>query len=611
MASSSANASKPRIYPRLPILISAFTVLALFSTIHIHRLAPLFHFPSLSFTNTVSETVDEHAVNSEYRPSRNSIYTRFTREQIDAWTHIDVRANFRRLLPEDLPSSPNASRHDVCLFIGRDPNAWHLWDRRNSRSICVTSPVCIATDAHNTVMHTSDFSQTECRVVTPAYNPLPVPFDDPHRHEPRLWPCAEAQHRLQLCPWSSESQPFPEPCITPHSAHPATFDHTLQTAENNSALYKGVTLVVPRYAFGGNIYHFAAMIAAVAHAVVNLPTILAHYGLHKLNPPNALDDYPLNILFLSQRRSGFPWQSGLETVLTSGRMSRVFPRGLQVSFISDQSSSHVCIENPVLMGQRGHVNAWPFPNSSEIVLDGSQVPKDSIEFRQDVYSALDIQPPPIFRDDHGLLRIRVPPLALGYAKRGGRSSVVGAGVHAAGTVRRFSDDDEAWFLDMLTNETRSREIELHEFLTTSDETFADQVKKTEKVGFIVGIHGANLANCIFMRPMGVLLEIFPANVSSSCYIGGSNSGLAYLVHEAQVKASPQESGCSIDENRCWKLSRQRLVKIGTKGDRDALRDLVRRGISYLTWINVNFPDGVPVRYDPLTSYYVFNGSTWF
>lgn len=606
MASLLPLSLKPRTYHRLLVITSSVAVLAILSAIHILRLSPFFSAFLTSDYGAPTLPIHQRASESEEQLRHNPIYQRHTAEEINSWNQLDIRAHFRRLIPEDLPASPPVSPHDVCLFIGRDTNSWHLWRRRNSRSVCVTSPVCIGTDTENTIVHTSNFARSECRVVTSAYNQYPAPFDNPHRHEPDLWPCPEAQYRLQLCPWPNTSKTSPKPCVTPYPTDSSSFQHIVNLSQLHQSLFKGVTVVVPRYPFVANIYHFAAMISTVAHAVNNIHIILAHYGLHKLRPSDALEKYPLNLLFLTQRRSKLPWQISLETILINGRMSRVVPKGIQVSFITEKPGTHVCIENPVLLGQRGHVNAWPFPNSTEIALDGTQVPKDAIHFREDVYSALGINPGPMFRHENGALYLHPPPLVLGYARRAGRSSAIGMGVHAAGTVRRFSDVDEAWFTQMLTNETRAAGLQFRDILTTPDETFVEQVKKVEKVGFIVGIHGANLANCIFMRPMTALLEIFPANVDSSCYIAGSNSGLAYFKYEAELEASPQESGCSKAEKRCWKLTRQRMVKIGTERDRTTIRNYVRLGIAHLIRLNKDYPHGIPVHYDLLSSYYVLN-----
>lgn len=521
----------------------------------------------------------------------------------NSWDHVAHRRKYRELNESMLPAKPPPADHDVCLIIGGDPSSWQVF-RRNSRSLCVTSPLCIPVNDRQSILHTSIMSETACRLVTPEYDALPPPFDDPWRHEPDLWPCHKLQHRLELCPWPSSTGTLPQPCVPYEPASDLNFSRTVKFATDRQSVYEGVTIVVPRYPFTSNIFHFAASIAFVTHAAANIHTIIDHFGENRLTPPDSMTRYPLSILFMTQRRANLPWQDSLERVLTRGRIAHILPKGLRMSYLTNTSSSYVCVRNPVLMGQRSHVNAWPFPNVTEIALDGTAVPRASIEFRSDVYSALHIEPAPISPiGKDGVRHIPPPPLVVAYARRPGREANIGMGVHAAGTVRRFSEDDEQWFVEMLRVETQAANVELQVFTGTAEDSFDLQVKRMEKVGFVVGIHGANLANCIFMRPFGALFEIFPANAYSTCYVAGANSGLAYFVHFAKVEASPDESGCSAKEIRCHVLKRQRLVKISTEEDREGIRENIRRGIQHLVDMNLRYPQGVPVEFDRLSGTY--------
>lgn len=587
MAHFHNHSTKRRLHARTILFLSTFFI-TVFLIIYHSFLAPIFHLPPLLSSSLTSDYTREHNI--------------YSSAVVDKWDQTEIRIHYERLTSAMLPPKPPPSAHDVCLLLGRNTHSWRLW-QRNSRSVCVTSPVCIPTDASKPLMHTSALSLTNCRVVTPAYEALPAPLDDPYRHDPELLRCHELQHQMQLCPWPGVSQAKPKPCIPRTPTSQLAFSRTFRRALSSRAVFEGITLVVPNYPYPANIFHFAASIAMVAHAAVNIETIVAHYGKNRIFPRDAFRTLPLNVLFLSRRRFSLPWQLSLEQILMSGRVARVLPNGVRVSYLAEQSSSYVCVRNPVLMGQRGHTNAWPFPNATEIALDGSEVPSDAIDFRNDVYTALRLRPAPISRGVDGVLRIPPPPLVVGYSQRAGRESIVGMGVHAAGTVRRFSDEDEQWFSEMLHNETMAGGVGLQTFLTTAEDTFEHQVRRMEKIGFVVGIHGANLANCIFMRPFGALFEIFPANMSSSCYFGGSNSGLAYFEHAARVKATPQESGCTEEEVRCFTLARQRLVKIGTREDRDLIRQRVQQGIEHLLRLNSKYKNGVPVVYDRVSATY--------
>lgn len=144
--------------------------------------------------------------------------------------------------------------------------------------------------------------------------------------------------------------------------------------------------------------------------------------------------------------------------------------------------------------------------------------------------------------------------------------MVRGNVHAAGTVRRFSNADEEWFEGMLRNETRAAGFGLYAFTIHGNESLRVQAATFSKLGVVIGIHGANLVNAVFMRPLGGFVEALPKGAKSQCYLAGLNSGLAYWRHEAMEIATPEESRCSREEKRCWKVKRQRMVKIRTNKD---------------------------------------------
>lgn len=58
-------------------------------------------------------------------------------------------------------------------------------------------------------------------------------------------------------------------------------------------------------------------------------------------------------------------------------------------------------------------------------------------------------------------------------------------------------------------------------------SFQQQYEILKYKTIAIGIHGANLANCIFMPPYSVLFEIFPHAFSHQMYMHGGNSGLFY------------------------------------------------------------------------------------
>lgn len=362
--------------------------------------------------------------------------------------------------------------------------------------------------------------------------------------------------------------------------------------------------MVPQYPYTGNIYHFSNVATLITDVATHLTTILAHYGTHKLRPPDARTRHPLTVLFHSMPNRN-EWQSSLLSALIRTRLARSAPAArVDVLYAPKLEVSRICLHNPILLGRRGHVNVWPFPNASVVPSDASSVPAASVRFRQDVYSAFDIEPAPLRHSldapaggDGNVVYLSLPPRVLGYSRRPGRAAVVGGNVHAAGTVRRFSEKDEMWIEQVLHDEARRMGFELRLFTVMANMSLEEQVRMFSELGVVVGIHGANLVNSIFMRPLSAMVEIFPAKTESPCYYAGSNSGLAYFGHKAIEQASPQESGCLASEKRCWLLPRQRLVKIGSEADREAIRNKLRAAMQHVARLHEAHAKGVAVRYD--------------
>ena len=305
----------------------------------------------------------------------------------------------------------------------------------------------------------------------------------------------------------------------------------------------------------------------------------------------------------------FAWQSTLLSAILSTRVPRASPLShVNVVYAQQIEQPRICLRNPVLLGRRGHISVWPFPNASVVVEDATAVPVSAVHFREDVYAALKLagvaRNPVIKRTldapasgEDAVARLSLPTRVLGYARRAGRAAFVSGNVHAAGTVRRFGPDDEAWFTGMLREETASAGFKLRDFTPSGDETLKAQAGRFAALGVLVGIHGANLVNAVFMRPLSGMVDIFPARVASPCYVAGLKSGLRYWKHVATEMASPEESGCSQYKKRCWLLPRQRMVKIATREDRTAIRQLVRDAIEHVNKLHRDYADGVPVRFD--------------
>lgn len=273
--------------------------------------------------------------------------------------------------------------------------------------------------------------------------------------------------------------------------------------------------------------------------------------------------------------------------------------GIIVSLYFMEDIDRVCLRNAVLLGRRGHVNSWPFMNATEVPLDGKSVPKGAVDFKRAVYDTFDIKG----RLPNGEMdgESQLPPFAVGYSRRDMEPD--SEGYYRTGANRRFSAEDDAWLEHMLKNETESAGAKLFSFAFSSAQCLREQVDIVAKVGFIVGIHGANLVNAVFMPPFGVMMEIFPKGATERCYVAGGNSGLKYLRFEPSEMATPWESGCDPKDVECRNELRQRRVKLDKKEDRTRIREMVREGIKHLREMRDKFPRGIPVQFNRHTVNY--------
>lgn len=372
------------------------------------------------------------------------------------------------------------------------------------------------------------------------------------------------------------------------------------------------TILVPSYPYPGNIFHFSNVAASLPYFVDHLPQMIKLWGISYV--PNASNAIYFKFLRASvkhvtilmrapkQQTQYGSWQNALLQIMVEHRLRA---KGIRVTleFLTpDHNAQHeyLCLRNALILGERGHVNLWPFPNATEIPLDGHSVPADAVRFKQAVYKATDV----VARLPEGNSGIsELPPLVLGYARRVGSDLDSTEKATSLGAVRKFSTEDEKWFSDMLKNETDSAKVKLHVFTTTGEESFREQVRNIVRVGFVVGIHGANLVNSIFMHPFGALFEILPTYAGSRCYLGGMNSGLAYYRYTSTEFATPEESGCTPNQKQCFEQVRYRRVKMGSKSNRDAVREYIREGLRHLIDLHKKYPQGIPVKYNPDSTYY--------
>lgn len=496
---------------------------------------------------------------------------------------------------------------DVCHLVGFDSDTPFLW-RYNSRMLCMASAVCVRSDApFDAYLHSSNLNETKCFIDTPGLVPLRElgnnRADKPHA-------CPDLQREKVLCAHGPGLHMNAPSCPQVKAWDEVDIENATATR-----WFEDITVLVPAYPYPGNIFHHGNALSWMSFAVESLSLLLDQWGAGNVHAPGGKASYfpdgnvrvrKVNLVFRSHKL-GPGWQSSLLEVMLRHRLST---DGVNVTVhylpASTDDTRHTCFRNVVVLGRRGHVNVWHFPNATRVPLDGSAVPLDAVNFKRAVYKAFDISARLPSRGGGGKMVSELPPLTVGYSRRIGAKEI-GGSVHLGSSTRMFSDADEAWFTGMLREETEKAGVRLHTFTISSKESLEHQVKNIAQVGFLVGIHGANLVNSIFMHPFGGLLEILPHGATSQCYVAASNSGLAYYRYVSSEAASAEESGCTEQNVQCHKLARQKRVKIGSKKDRDGIRDLVRKGIEHLRYLHDMYPGGIFVRYVERTAYFDIPG----
>lgn len=490
---------------------------------------------------------------------------------------------------------------DHCFIVGYNPKAPALW-QFNSRALCLSSSVCLSTRSpDDSFYHSSNFSSTRCSVVNPAFALLP---NTEHLLTRDFSSCSKFQHEKVVCSHGkgliNDTAECPE---SVEQVHPLSLP-TIRWNEH-------FTILVPSYPYPKNIFHFSYLVASLPYFIDHLPEMIKLWSTpHEVDAPNAMyfRDMPVLVKHVTilmrtpeSEMQNSRWQNDLLQIMIEHRL-RAKGINATLDFLSpdpDSKHEYLCLRNALVLGEQGHVNLWPFPNTTEIPMDGHSVHVDAIHFKRAVYKATK----KVARLPEGNGGVsELPPLVLGYARRVGTELNSTKEVGSPGAARQFSAEDEEWFCNMLKNETDSAGVNLHVFTPTGEETLEEQVRNIIRIGFVVGIHGANLVNSIFMHPFGALLEILPTYASSRCYLGGMNSGLAYYRHTSTEFAAAEESGCRPQQKACLNV-RYRRVKIGSKADRDAVRGYVQEGLRHLTDLHKKYPQGIPVKYNPETTYY--------
>jgi len=137
--------------------------------------------------------------------------------------------------------------------------------------------------------------------------------------------------------------------------------------------------------------------------------------------------------------------------------------------------------------------------------DDPKVARDGLRFRSQIGSYLFRQAAPVL----------IKPKVL-YLDRGAQG----------GSRRLITPESRLRLLEILSKETVDRGYEL-EVVRFENKTFKEQVKLMRDAALVVGVHGANLVNCIFMPPLSAMLELFPFRFYHPMYVEAGRGGVKY------------------------------------------------------------------------------------
>lgn len=496
---------------------------------------------------------------------------------------------------------PPENQNSQCYLVDvRDSPAADTDYPFNARSFCLTSSMCIQTFSDEQTKPTLYFSafpgSTQCNNVTIAFKEKTL-----HSNCNQLQSSVHCAHGRFNAP-----DDLTCPKIGVISDVPS---HILQ----RSQWLPGIVVVVPEFPHLQNIFHFSFVLGTVSHLLPALPFLWS-----KFVPRSQHSSKPLPVTLLFQGRhpkKEGKWQSELLQAVIDSRLSHAKLK-VSVGSLKDspynQSSQLVCARSSVLLGDRSNINTWPFPSTQYPNVSGNQVTVEAVAFRHAVYTAMGLNtrlPPLIYgalSTVHKNYLFDLPPLAIGYARRNFYPDF-SDGEPQLGTKRRFSDIDDAWFEAMLREEATLANTTMVTLQISKNTPVREQVTMFSKIGFVGGIHGANLMNTIFMKPFSAMLEIFSAK-SLQCYVAGANSGLAYLKYSPTKRASGEESGCTEEHPTCWSYLHNRRVLISDEKDRAALRSLVKQGVKHVLSLHKHFGQlgGVPVQYNEKLAHFAID-----
>lgn len=484
----------------------------------------------------------------------------------------------------------------TCWLVGQPPGraAKDAVLHANSRVACGGAPVCVPAAHPTTALYFSG-ALPRCAAARAQAADGGWGGSSGERGPLPDAACAQVRHWALACAhgegWADGVGHPRNNCTALRALSPADLAHA--DAAGRVFWHEGVTVLVPSYAWVFNIAHYARQLHAAAAAVRSMRRFLGEADWQRARENARGARVTVRVMFRLQGYYPGAWHTGMRDIF----FSRIFAEraGLDASVLPEPTylfakpgKDFVCLRHAIVLGAEGSTDAMQFGNDSVVRASPPDLPREALDFREDVYAALNISAAFARRDSSGDSRgaghftaIAVPPATVGYALREANSS------------RSFAAADEIWFRGLLEDEARSRNLTLHMISVPPGRPLAAQVADVSDIGFLVGLHGANLVNAMFMRPAGALFEVFPYKYVKSFYRNGGNAGLRYSSHEV---ATGEERACNPYTNvHCQTLYRDVVVTL-TAEDRATIAKHVRDGMDYVVRLRAEHPAGwVPIR----------------
>ncbi|KAA8495380.1 hypothetical protein FVE85_1535 [Porphyridium purpureum] len=335
-----------------------------------------------------------------------------------------------------------------------------------------------------------------------------------------------------------------------------------------------------------NIAHFLGRIFTMHHASFNSAsygmdgisrTVLNVHGSVKDKIMDQTHDYHAQIMRILSYPSSPRITESLDEVLRlSAEQSMVAPGSAAPVFITD-SMSHfggqaVCFRKALI----------PAFLKGRFFIDDEEYPA-RLPSTTGVGAAQDVKVPQtslVFRSKFDAL------MYPGEKPRVERKIVLLDRKNTGNARRVLSDEAASDIMNLLERQAAQFGFSV-ERVFFEDLSFREQVDKVRSAALAVGVHGANLVNTFFMRPLTAMIEIFPYGFNHDMYVNGGNAGIKYFKYELRTGAEfPQlaehaSREMCVHHNKACKIFYRDQDLMFTREDYQHLETTVQQALTYL------------------------------